>query len=131
MSGYTHKRLTDVEDSAPKFGLGDKQESRFAKDDLAAESVGLAYHRFTANTRQPFGHSHTEGVEEIYVVVAGSGRMGVGDDVIEVQPLDAVRVSPELVRAFEAGPDGLDVVAFGVRRDGDGELAQDWWPDDG
>jgi mannose-6-phosphate isomerase-like protein (cupin superfamily) len=130
MSGYTHRPLTDVEDSAPKFGLGEIQESRFAKDDLNAESVGLAYYRIRPDTRQPFGHRH-EQPEEVYVVLAGSGRMALDDEVIEVAPLDAIRVSPEVMRAFEAGPDGLEILAFSTRYDGDGDLAHGWWPEEG
>jgi len=43
--------------------------------------------------------------------------------------LDAVRVSPAVTRAFEAGPDGLEVLAFGPHHEGDGELIPGWWSD--
>ena len=78
--------------------------------------------------RMPFGHRHEE-AEEIYIVVAGSGRMKLDDEIIEVETLDAIRVSPEVVRAFEAGDEGLEVIAAGARHDGDGEVVQDWWSD--
>jgi mannose-6-phosphate isomerase-like protein (cupin superfamily) len=128
MSTYTHKRLTDVEDSAPRFGLGPEQESRFAAGDFAAEETGFTLHRFRAGTRQAFGHRH-EQAEEVYVVVAGSGRMKLDDDIIEISQMDAIRVAPTVTRAFEAGPDGLDVLAFGPQHEGDGEVIPGWWSD--
>jgi mannose-6-phosphate isomerase-like protein (cupin superfamily) len=127
-SPYTFKKLAEVEDSAPKFGIGEHQESRFAKGDLDAQHTGVAYHRFRPGKRQGFAHRHEE-VEEVYVVVRGSGRMKLDDDIIELEPLDAIRVSPEVIRQFEAGPDGIEVIAFGPRRDGDGEAIHDWWTD--
>ena len=125
---YTLKKLTDIEDSAPKSGFGDVQEARFAKDALDAEDTGLSYHRLKAEQRQPFGHKHDR-AEEVYVVVAGSGRVKLDDEVVELQALDAIRVAPEVTRAFEAGPSGLDLLAFGRRCDGDGEVLMGWWAD--
>jgi mannose-6-phosphate isomerase-like protein (cupin superfamily) len=125
---YTLKNLTDIEDSAPKSGFGDVQEARFAKDALDAEDTGLSYHRLKAEQRQPFAHKHDR-AEEVYVVVAGSGRVKLDDEVVELQALDAIRVAPEVTRAFEAGPSGLDLLAFGRRCDGDGEVLMGWWAD--
>jgi mannose-6-phosphate isomerase-like protein (cupin superfamily) len=125
---YTLKKLTDIEDSAPKSGFGDVVEARFAKDALHAEDTGLSYHRLKAEQRQPFAHKH-ERAEEVYVVVAGSGRVKLDDEVVELQALDAIRVAPEVTRAFEAGPSGLDLLAFGRRCDGDGEVLMGWWAD--
>ena len=127
MGDYTHTKLTAVEDSAPKFGMADSQESRFARGDLDAESVGVAHYRIKPGVRQPFGHHHDE-AEEVYVVLSGTGRMALDDDVIELEPLDAIRVAPAVMRAFEAGPDGLEVLAFGPHHDADGELVPGWWP---
>lgn len=125
---YTVKRLTDVKDSAAEFGVGDAMEVRFAKDDLDAERTGVSHHRIKPTKRQPFGHQHEE-AEEIYVVLSGSGRLKLDDDLIEVEPLDAVRVAPGVTRAWEAGPGGLEVLALGARHDGDGEIFPGWWSD--
>jgi mannose-6-phosphate isomerase-like protein (cupin superfamily) len=125
-SPYTRKKLTDVKDSAPEFGLDDAQEARFARKDLDAEDTGVSHHRLKAGKRQPFGHKHDE-AEEVYVVIAGSGLINLDGDILEVDTLDAIRVSPGVTRAFEAGPDGLEVLAVGPRRDGDGEVIPDWW----
>jgi mannose-6-phosphate isomerase-like protein (cupin superfamily) len=123
---FTHTKLTDVKDSAPEFGMEDVQEARFAKGDLDAEKTGVSHHRLKPGKRTPFGHKHEE-AEEVYVVIAGSGRMKLDDEIVEVGRLDAIRVSPEVIRAFEAGEDGLEVLAMGARHDGDGEVIQGWW----
>ena len=125
---YTHKKLTDVKDSAPEFGIGEVQEARFAKGELEAERTGVSYFDVKPNQRSPFGHKHDE-AEEVYVVIAGSGRMKLDDEIIEVEELDAIRVAPEVVRAFESGPDGIRVLAMGARHDGDGEIIPGWWTD--
>jgi mannose-6-phosphate isomerase-like protein (cupin superfamily) len=127
-TSFTRKRLSDVKDSAPQFGLGDAQEARFAKGDLEAEATGVSHQRLKPEQRSPFGHKH-ESAEEVYVVLSGSGRMKLDEEIIEVGPLDAIRVAPEVTRAFEAGPEGLEVLAVGARHDGDGEIFPGWWSD--
>lgn len=128
MADYTHKPLNDVKDSAPEFGFDAIAEARFAKDELDATETGVSHHRLKPGKRQPFGHKHDE-AEEIYVIVSGSGRFKLDDEIIEVETLDAIRVAPEVVRAWEAGPEGIELIAMGPRHDGDGELVQDWWTD--
>jgi mannose-6-phosphate isomerase-like protein (cupin superfamily) len=125
---YTLMKLTDVEDSAPKFGIGEAQQARFAKNDLEAERTGVSLQRLFPGRRSPFGHRH-KSAEEVYVVLAGSGRVKLDDEILELEPMDAIRVAPEVIRAFEAGPDGIEVLAFGTRHDGDGEVIQGWWSD--
>jgi mannose-6-phosphate isomerase-like protein (cupin superfamily) len=125
---FTHTRLTDVKDSAADFGHGEAMEVRFAQQDVGAEETGLSHHRVKPNKRQPFGHNHEE-AEEVYVVIRGSGRMKLDGEVIEVEELDAIRVAPQVTRAFEAGEDGLEYLAFGVHHKGDGEIVPGWWSD--
>ena len=124
--GYTHKNLDDVQDSAPKFGFGETGEARFATGALDAERTGFSLHRVKPNKRQGVAHRH-EDAEEVYVVTSGSGRMKLDDEIIELKRLDAIRVAPRVARGFEAGPDGLEVLAFGARHEGDGEILQDFW----
>jgi mannose-6-phosphate isomerase-like protein (cupin superfamily) len=126
---YTLKKLTDVEDSAVKFGFAETQEARFAKDDLDAEDTGVSLYRLKAGKRQPFAHKHDD-AEEVYVVLAGSGRVKLDDAIVDLGPLDAIRVAPGVIRAFEAGPDtDLELLAVGPRHDSDGEIIQGWWAD--
>jgi len=127
-ASYTLKQLTDVKDSAPEFGLGEVQEARFAGGDLEAADTGVAHQRIKPNQRVPFAHRH-ENAEEIYVVLAGTGRVKLDDEIIELAKLDALRVAPEVTRAFEAGPDGLELLVFGPHHKGDGEVIQGWWAD--
>jgi mannose-6-phosphate isomerase-like protein (cupin superfamily) len=125
---FTRKRLTDVKDSAPEFGFGDIQEARFARGDLDAERTGVSHQRLKPDQRSPFGHRHEE-AEEVYVVLSGFGRLKLDDEIIEVEALDAIRVAPKVMRAFEAGPDGIEVLAVGAHHDGDGEIVPGWWSD--
>ncbi len=125
---YTRKKLTDVKDAAAGFDLEEVQEARFAKNDLDAQDPGVSHFRIKPGKRQPFGHRH-EGAEEIYVVLDGSGRVKLDEEILQVERLDAVRVAPGVTRAFEADTDGIEVLAFGPRRDGDGELIPGWWSD--
>jgi mannose-6-phosphate isomerase-like protein (cupin superfamily) len=125
---YTLKNLAEVEDSAPRFGLSEVQEARFANDDLAVEQTGLSLLRVQPGKRQGFAHKH-EDAEEVYVVLAGSGRAKLDDEIVELRALDAIRVSPGVIRMFEAGTDGIELLAFGPRRKGDGEIIRDWWTD--
>jgi mannose-6-phosphate isomerase-like protein (cupin superfamily) len=125
VSDFTHRNLKQVHDSAPEFGFGEVAELRFAKDELDCERTGFTYHRVAPNTPPGFGHRHDE-AEEVYVVIAGSGRMKLDDEIIEIGPLDAIRVAPQVARAFEAGPDGLELLAFGPHH-ADGEPVDDPW----
>jgi mannose-6-phosphate isomerase-like protein (cupin superfamily) len=124
---YTSKNLRDVDDMAPRFGFDEVQEARFPRKDLESETIGLAFHRVKPSCRQAFAHRH-EQAEEIYVVLSGTGRMKLDDEIIEIGPMDAIRVAPAVARAFEAGDDGLDLLAFGPRHEKDGEvLREDFW----
>jgi mannose-6-phosphate isomerase-like protein (cupin superfamily) len=128
MAGYEVANLKDVEDSAVAFGLSPDVEARFARGALAAEGSGLSYQRLAPGVRQSFGHRHAE-QEETYVVLSGAGRVKLGDEVVELGPWDALRVSPEVVRSFEAGPDGIELLAFGAGPAGDAETLPGWWAD--
>jgi mannose-6-phosphate isomerase-like protein (cupin superfamily) len=126
---YTIKNVDEVEDSAAKFGFGHVGEARFANEDLETEQTGMSHHKVRPNTRQAFGHKHEE-VEEVYFVVSGSGRIKLDDDIIELNERDAVRISPQVVRCLEGGPEGIEVLAFSPRRKDDrGEVLPDWWSD--
>lgn len=125
---YTIKNLRETADSAPGFGLAEVAEAHFPREELGAESTGLAYHVLKPGKRVPFGHRH-EKAEEIYVVMAGSGRIRLDDELREIGELDAIRVEPTVARGFEAGPEGMTLLVFGPRHEGDGELLQEFWPE--
>jgi mannose-6-phosphate isomerase-like protein (cupin superfamily) len=129
MSGYTKTNLRKVENSAPKFGMPSELEARFARSPIGGETLGLSLFRLAPGFRIPFGHKH-ETQEEVYVIVAGSGRIKVGDDVIDVGQWDAVRFDKDTMRNVEAGSDGIEYVAFGAGEDAsEVEMAQEWWTD--
>jgi mannose-6-phosphate isomerase-like protein (cupin superfamily) len=127
MTDYAIRNLQEIEDSAVKFGLSPQMETHFARKDLSAETLGLSLQRLAPNVRQPFGHRH-EFQEEVYVILSGGGRVSLGDEVLDIRPWDAVRVAPGTVRAFEAGPEGLELLAFGAHTDsGDVESVEGFW----
>jgi mannose-6-phosphate isomerase-like protein (cupin superfamily) len=124
---YTIKNLRDVEDSAPKFGFESTQEAHFAQADLEAQDTGCSFHVVKPGCRQGFAHRH-EAAEEVYVVLSGSGRIKLDDEIAEIRQLDAIRVAPQVARAFEADSEGLELIAFGPHHEGDGELLKgDFW----
>jgi len=125
---HTKKNLRDVDDSAVRFGLSDAQEARFARRDLAAEQTGVTYLIIKPGRREAFAHRHGE-AEEVYVVLAGSGRVKLDDELIDLIELDAVRVGRGTARQFEAGPDGLEVLIVGSHVEGDVEQVPEFWTD--
>jgi mannose-6-phosphate isomerase-like protein (cupin superfamily) len=129
MSGYTKKDLRHVKNQAPDFGMPPELEARFARTPLGGESLGLSLFRLAPNFRIPFGHKHV-GQEEVYVITQGSGRIKVEDEIVEVRQWDAIRFDKDTMRDVEAGPDGIEYVAFGAGDDpAEVEMAQNWWSD--
>jgi quercetin dioxygenase-like cupin family protein len=128
MSRFATVNLLEVDDS-----VGDRApgiEGRFGRKHLDSRDLGISHFRYAANLRSPMAHSHRE-QEEAYVVVAGSGRVLLDDELCELRQWDVVRVAPDVVRAFEAGPDGLEIIAVGGPKpdDGDGVMGVAAWPD--
>jgi mannose-6-phosphate isomerase-like protein (cupin superfamily) len=122
---YTIKNLRDVEDMAAGQGLSEVQEARFPHGDLGAERTGFSLQSVKPGKRHAIAHRHKE-MEEIYVVISGSGRIKLDDEVEEIGELDAIRVGPAVVRSFEAGDEGLEFLAFSPRAQGDAEIVQDF-----
>jgi mannose-6-phosphate isomerase-like protein (cupin superfamily) len=128
MSEYTKINISEVTDLAPQFGRAEVGEARFARQQLGAEKIGLTYYKMNAGMRVGFGHTHAED-EETYVLLSGSGRFKVGDDIFAVAPRDVVYVAPKAVREWEAGSEGMEILAFGGHTEGDAEMTQGWWTD--
>ena len=129
MSDYTIVNMKEVEDQALKFGLSPDLEARFARVPLDAEQIGFTYQRLAPNFRIPWGHTHKT-QEEVFLLVGGSARMKLGDEIKELKPWDAVRVHKDLMRGFEAGPDGAEFIVVGSPGGpGDAEMVQGWWSD--
>jgi quercetin dioxygenase-like cupin family protein len=128
VTDFTIRNMKEVEDVAAGRGAG--IEARFGRKALATEHLGVSYFRYAPGSRAPYGHRHAE-QEEAYVVVGGSGRMRLDDQIVELRQWDAVRVAPNVVRGFEGGSDGLELIAIGSDRPdgGDGEMIADFWTD--
>jgi mannose-6-phosphate isomerase-like protein (cupin superfamily) len=122
---YTIKNLRDVQDMAAAQGFGEVHEARFAHGDLNAERTGFSLQKVKPGKRHAIVHRHKE-MEEIYVVISGSGRIKLDDQIEEIGALDAVRVGPSVTRSFEAGDEGLEFLAFSPRAQGDAEIVEDF-----
>jgi|SRR6516165_8916099 mannose-6-phosphate isomerase-like protein (cupin superfamily) len=130
MAKYTKLNLREeVEDQAPKFGMSGL-EFRSARVPLEMENAGMSFQRLDPNFRVPFGHHHNV-QEEVYVLISGSARLKLDDEILELQPFDAVRIPRETMRNLEAGDEGAEIIAFGAPNTGpgDGPMTQDWWGD--
>jgi mannose-6-phosphate isomerase-like protein (cupin superfamily) len=124
--GYAKTNLREVEDQAVKYGLSETQHARFPAAVLGAEQTGMNLLSVEPGRREAFAHKHKT-AEEIYVVLSGSGRVKLDDELVDLEPLDAVRVSPGVTRAFQADDDGLEVLIFGPHVDSDTELVENFW----
>jgi uncharacterized cupin superfamily protein len=125
--GYAHTNFNEVEDLAVKFGMTDTGEARYLREEVGAETIGTSLYRMKPGKRTGFGHSHDE-AEEMYVVVGGTGRVKIDDEIIDLAEWDTVRVAAPHVREFEAGDAGMTLLAFGNHVKGDGNMQQNFWP---
>ena len=128
MTGFSKKNLRqDVENQAPNFGMPEELEARFGRTALGGKTLGLSLMTLAPNFRIPFGHKHA-GQEEVYVVVRGSARIKVEDEIVELSEWDAIRFDKDTMRDVEAGPDGVEYLAFGAGDDPrDAEMVAGWW----
>jgi mannose-6-phosphate isomerase-like protein (cupin superfamily) len=116
----------DVENSAERFGLAPDLEARFGRGPLGLEGGGFSYQRYAPNVAGSTAHRH-RAQEEVYVVLSGSGRVKLDDEVRELRRWDVVRVPAPVARGFASGPDGLELLAIGFGEGGDAEMLDDFW----
>jgi uncharacterized cupin superfamily protein len=129
MSAFSLVNLREVEDMAPRFGFAPNMQARYARIPLGLQNSGLSLFRLAPGYRVPFGHRHGQ-QEEVYVVVGGTARVRVDDDLVELGLWDAIRVPPGTTRGMEAGDDGAEILAFGAPNtdNRDAEMVEDFWP---
>ena len=129
MPEYSHLNLKDdVENMSERFGLAPNMEVHFGRNALGVEGGGFSYQKLAPNFRPPIAHRHTTH-EEAYVVVAGSGRVKIEDEVRDLRQWDAVRLPARTARAFEAGADGMELIAIGFGEGGEAEMLENFWGD--
>jgi mannose-6-phosphate isomerase-like protein (cupin superfamily) len=128
MSDYTIVNLLELEDTVG--GRLPGLEGRFSRKHLGSRDLGVSLWQYAPNLRNPVSHRHRE-QEEAYVVISGSGRVRLDGEIRDIRQWDVIRLAPGVLRAFESGPDGLDLIAVGGPRPegGDGEQTADPWPD--
>jgi mannose-6-phosphate isomerase-like protein (cupin superfamily) len=126
---HTKTNLRDVENAAPKFDMPAEMQARFARRAIEGETLGLSLFTLEPGFRIPFAHKHSN-QEEVYVVVKGSARVKVDDEVVDLGRWDAIRFGKDTMRNMEAGPGGCEYLAFGAGDDPmDVEMAPGWWSD--
>jgi mannose-6-phosphate isomerase-like protein (cupin superfamily) len=131
MSDYSIVNLREVEDSAAEGGMPEGMEARFPKRALGSTIGAVSLQRYGPGLRSPFGHRHAR-QEETYVIVEGGGRINIDGEVVELRRWDAVRIPPGAMHAVEAGPEGLELLAYGapIADEPDLEMAPGWWGDE-
>jgi mannose-6-phosphate isomerase-like protein (cupin superfamily) len=130
---FTLRNLRELQDVGSNFDGAPDLEFRAATKPLELEHSGLSYQYVPPGYRFPYGHTH-ERQEEVYVVVGGSGRMKLDDEIVDIEQWDTVRVPPGTWRGYESGPDGLTLLVIGAPNLGDDprgdvEGRRDWWAD--
>jgi mannose-6-phosphate isomerase-like protein (cupin superfamily) len=123
--GWTKKNFNELQDVSPEHV---RIQWRFARDALRSPELGVSRFTYEPGARMPWGHRHRE-QEEVYVVVGGSGRAKLDDEIVELRASDVLRVAPAVIRSFEAGPEGMDVICIGGRKPagGDAERFEEFW----
>lgn len=127
MANWTKRNFEEIKDRSP-----DELPMRwlFSRNEVRSTQVGVSRFSYEAGARMPFGHRH--GVqEEVYVVVAGYGRAKLDDEIVVLALWDVLRVAPQVVRSFEAGGDGMEMICVGGKRPAgnDNERFDDFWLD--
>lgn len=126
MADWAKRNFEDIEDRSPAEV---PMRWLFSRNEVGSTQVGVSRFSYAPWARMPFGHRH--GVqEEVYVVVAGSGRAKLEDEIVDIALWDVLRVAPRVIRSFEAGPDGMEMICVGGERPegGDNEGFKDFWP---
>lgn len=125
MTNWTKTNFERLPDRSPRDA---RMQWKFARDALRSPELGVSRFTYEPGARMPWGHRHRE-QEEVYVVVAGSGCAKLDEEVVELSSWDVLRVAPAVIRSFEAGPEGLDLVCIGGRKPkgGDTERFPDFW----
>jgi len=123
---YGKINIDAAEDFAARFGIAEQGEARNVREAVGAKNIGMTHYRWRPGKRTGLGHTHSAS-EEMYVVLAGSGRMKVDDEIVELDLRDVLYVAPGALREWEAGPDGLELLAFGEHNEGDEDMRPGWW----
>ena len=107
-------------------------EMRFLTQSLGNEQVAFTYRRMPPETggKGSYGHRHRT-QEETYFLLSGTLEFKLDDDFVEVGPLTAIRVAPEVARSiWNDGPDDAELVICSVKSEdpaAETELVDDFW----
>ena len=130
VGGYT---ICEIGDAPDAFGGQYPGAMRLLGGPLASEQVTLTYREMPPGTggKGSYGHRHKT-QEEIYLVLSGRLEFKLGDELVELGPLTAVRVAPHTVRSvWNEGPEEAALLIASTRSEDprdDVELIEDFWP---
>ena len=87
---------------------------KLAAAELGIESFGLQLLDLPLGFDEYPEHDHADdGMEEVYVTLAGSGTFVIDDRPVSIDPSVMLRIAPGARRRLEPGPNGVRVLAIG------------------
>lgn len=107
--GYSVVNVEEMEGEGPGGAV------RFVRRKLGVQAFGINWLELGPNVR---GREHNEvdtGQEEVNVIIAGSGVYEVEGEEIPVRAGSFMRFDPGTTRCPVAGPEGMTMIAVGVR----------------
>jgi mannose-6-phosphate isomerase-like protein (cupin superfamily) len=118
MADYTAKQIDEME-----AGFGGAMKK--ARAELGVQSFGMQVIDLPPNYSDYPEHDHeSDGQEEVYSAMRGSGAIEIEGERLELTPDVLVRVGPGIKRKLFAGPEGLRVLALGGKPGAAYEIAQ-------
>ncbi len=101
--------------------------ARLVRPALGISSFGANVMNLPPDYETKAHDERDSGQEELYVALAGSGAVLVGEgrERLELDPERAVRVGPETARVLSSGPDGMRVLIIGGTP-GQAYVAPEW-----
>ena len=120
MPGFTVVNLLELPDN---IEFSDDLEGRFGPRRARISGTSASATGATGRATGAPGATGTAGRRRHTSCSAAPGRILLDGEVRELHQWDTARVAPEVLRAFEAGPDGLEFLAIGGPRPEEGEVA--------
>jgi len=106
----------------PEVRVRSRARGAIRQVSLESKHLGVSLQRIAPDEVSPFAHRHGQQAEELYVVLAGNGRVKLDDEYRDIAEWDVVRVEGSILRSFEAGSEGLELLAFGEIHPQDAEI---------
>ncbi len=128
MANYKIVKVDEVRD----VHADGPDEMRMLRNDLDSEQIALTYRRIPAGHQSAHGHTHSK-QDEVLFVFAGTLRVKLDDEIIEVGPKTALKIAPEVKRGYHnTGTEDVELIIVSPQAefvdDNGGQPDPDWWP---